>query len=237
MNEFCELWPGGPLFARQGGFPLGTDSVLLADFIAPGSAKRGVDLGCGTGVLSLLLLEKSEKLHMTGLELRSEAAAAARANLAANALEARGEIVCGDIRAVRTLFRSGSFDLAAANPPYFPTERGAVAPEDARAAARSERCCTLEELCAAAAFLLRTGGRFCLVHRPERLSEVFVCLHGHGVEPKRLRLVCAGPGRAPSLALIEGRRGGGAGLSIEPPLLLRGTDGNESEELRRIYRR
>ena len=237
MADFRELWPGGPLFRQSGHFRLGTDSILLADFIAPLSAKRGVDLGCGSGLLSRLLLEKSEKLHMTGLELLEEAAAAARENLAANALETRAEILCGDIRRVKALFPCGAFDLAAANPPYYPLGRGAVSPRPARAAARAEGSCTLDELCEAAAWLCRTGGRFCLVHKPERLSEVFVCLHGHGLEPKRLRLVCPAPGRAPNLALIESRRGGGSGLVIEPPLLLRDEAGRDSEELRRIYRR
>ena len=144
MADFRELWPGGPLFRQSGHFRLGTDSILLADFIAPLSAKRGVDLGCGSGILSLLLLEKSEKLHMTGLELLEEAAAAARENLAANALETRAEILCGDIRRVKALFPCGAFDLAAANPPYYPLGRGAVSPRPARAAARAEGSCTLD---------------------------------------------------------------------------------------------
>ena len=237
MPEFQELWPGGPVFAQAEHFRLSTDSLLLADFIRPGGARRGIDLGCGSGVLTLLLLERSETLHMTGLELLEEAAAVARANLAANALSSRGEIVCGDIRAVRQGFDAGSFDLVAANPPYYPLGRGARAPREERAAARSELNCTLEELCAAAAFLCRTGGRFFLVHKPERLSEVFVCMHEHSLEPKRLRLVCAAADRSASLALIEGRRGGGSGLAIEPPLLLTGPDGGESEELRRICHR
>ena len=237
MSDFRELWPGGPVFAQAGHFRLGTDSLLLADFIEPGAARRGIDLGCGSGVLALLLLEKSEALHMTGLELLEDAAAVARGNLAANALLGRGEIVCGDIRKVRELFQSGSFDLVAANPPYYPVASGARSPQAGRAAARSELCCTLDELCAAAAFLCRTGGRFCLVHKPERLSEVFVCMHEHSLEPKRLRLVCAAAERAPSLALIEGRRGGGSGLVIDPPLLLTDAGGGESEELRRICRR
>ena len=92
-------------------------------------------------------------------------------------------------------------------------------------------------LCAAAAYLLRTGGSFCLVHRPERLSELFVCLSAHGLEPKRLRLVCPREGSAPSLVLVEARRGGKPGLVIEPALLLTDADGKESEEVRRIYHR
>ena len=148
---------------------------------------------------------------MTGLELREEAAALARENLARNGLGERSEILTGDIREHRSLFSHGSFDLAVANPPYFAAGSGASSPDPARAGAREERDCTLPELCAAAAFLLPTGGRFCLVHRPERLSELFVCMSESGLEPKRLRLVCARAESAPSLVLAEGRRGGKAG--------------------------
>ena len=146
-------------------------------------------------------------------------------------------MLAGDIRAHRSLFGTGSFDLAVANPPYFPLRSGALSPDPVRAAARGETDCTLQELCAAAAYLLRTGGSFCLVHRPERLSELFVCLSAHGLEPKRLRLVCPREGSAPSLVLVEARRGGKPGLQIEPALVLTDADGKESAELRRIYHR
>lgn len=236
MTDFTELWPGGPRFAPGGFFPLGTDSVLLADFVPLAGAKRAVDLGCASGALGLLLLARSEKLHMTGLEIVPEAAALARENLRENGWEERGEIVCGDIRASRSLFRAGSFDLVVANPPYYPLGSGALSPDAGRAAARGEVSCTLGELVAAAAFLCRTGGRFCLVQKPERLAEVFVSMSAQGLEPKRLRLVCARAGAAPSLALIEGRRGGASGLAVEPALLLE-EDGAPSAELRRICHR
>ena len=237
MADSCELWPGGPRFIQAAHFALGTDSVLLADFVRPRLLRRGIDLGCGSGILSLLLLEKTEKLHMTGLELSAEAAGIARDNLALNGLSARGDIRCGDIRAVRADFRAGAFELAVSNPPYFPVGSGSLSPDAKRALARAEESCTLDELCAAAAYLLQTGGSFCLVHRPERLSELFVTLSKHGLEPKRLRPVCAREGRAPSRVLVEARRGGAHGLAIESTLLLRDPDGNESAELRRIYHR
>ena len=237
MREFQELWPGGPVFAQAAHFPLGTDSVLLADFANVRGVKKGIDLGCGSGVLSLLLLARTERLHMTGLELLSESAETARDNLQANALETRGEIVCGDIRAARSLFRSGAFDLVVANPPYYPLGTGALPEDPAQAAARGEVSCTLCELCAAAGYLCRSGGRFCLVHKPERLADVFAAMRAHGFEPKRLRLVCADRKAAPSLILLESRRGGKPGLAIEPALFLRGEDGEESAELKRIYRK
>ena len=237
MAEFSELWSGGPVFAQAAHAPLCTDSILLADFVRPERAARGVDLGCGSGILALLLLHQARALRMTGLELLPEAAELARENLARNGLEERGEILCGDIRAHRGLFPAGGFDLAVANPPYFPVERGALSPDPDRAAARGELTCSLEELCAAAQWLLRTGGSFCLVHKPERLAEVFVSMSGHGLEPKRLREVCPRPGAAPSLVLIEGRRGGKPGLRIEPPLVLTDPDGAESSEIKGIYHR
>ena len=124
-----------------------------------------------------------------------------------------------------------------ANPPYFPTGSGASSPDPARAGAREERESSLEDFCAAAAFLLPTGGRFCLVYRPERLTALLGCLHESGLEPKRLRFVSQRAESAPSLVLVEGRRGGKPGLVIEPPLILTDAEGRESAEVRRIYHR
>ena len=237
MLNMEHLWPGGPRFLQAAHFRLGTDSVLLADFVNTAGARHGMDLGCASGINLLLLLARTAALHMTGLEIVPEAASLARENLVLNGLEGRGEIVTGDIRDHRALFRAGSFDLVVCNPPYFPEGSGALPQNQDRAAAKSELLCTLPELCAAAAFLLRTGGRAFFVHRPERLSELFVCMTNAGLEPKRLRLVCTRAGDAPSLVLTEGRRGGKPGLRIEPALCLQNPDGTESAEYRRIYHR
>lgn len=237
MPEFTALWENGPVFAQAEHFRLGTDCVLLADFVNLRGVKRGIDLGCASGALALLLLCRSEKLHMTGLELVEEAAALARENMERNGLRDRSGLVCGDIRRHRELFKSGSFDLVVANPPYFPVERGFLSPKEGRRAARGETQCTLEDICAAAAFFCRTGGSFCLVYKPERLSELFCAMTARGLEPKRLRLVCHRADSAPNLVLVEGRRGGKPGLDILPPLILTGPDGRDSEEVLRIYHR
>lgn len=237
MTDFCELWPEGPVFKQAEHFKLGTDCVLLADFARLSGVKKGIDLGCASGAVSLLLLSRSEDLHMTGLELLPAAAEIARENMAANGLESRADIVCGDIRECRRFFKAGSFDLVVANPPYFPVGSGAASPDAARMCARGETDCTLDDICAAAEWLLRTGGSFCMVHKPERLSEVFVAMTAHKTEPKRLRTVAFRADSAPSLVLIEGKRGGRPGLRFEPPLILTAPDGGESAEVRRIYRR
>lgn len=237
MPTFEHLWENGPVFAQAEHFKLSTDSVLLASFVKSAGAKRGIDLGCASGAISLLLLQRMPKLHMTGLEIVPEAAALAQENMSANNLCERSHIITGDIRRHRELFRSGSFDLVVANPPYFPVGSGMLSPDEGRAGARGEALCGLEDICAAASFLLKTGGSFCLVHKPERLSELCCCMTKHGMEPKRLRMVCHKADSAPNLILLEGRRGGKAGLTIEPTLVIRNPDGSESDEIKNIYHR
>ena len=108
---------------------------------------------------------------------------------------------------------------------------------DSRAVARSERGCTLAEVIAAAAWCLKTGGAFCLVHRPERLAELLTAMSAAGLEPKRLRLVQHRAEKAPSLVLVGGRKGAKPGLDVQAPLILTGPDGRDTAEVRRIYHR
>jgi len=237
MSDFIELWQGGPLFKQAEHFKLGTDCVLLSNFVNITGARRGIDLGCASGAIALLLLSRSEKLHMTGLEILPEACSLAGENMRVNTLEERSTIVNSDIRRCRELFKSGSFDLVVSNPPYFPLGSGMLSPDSARAAARGETDCTLEDICAAAAFLCRTGGIFAIVHKPERLSEAMCTMSRYGLEPKRLRLVCHKAESAPNLVLIEAKRGGKPGLKIEPSLILRLENDEESEEVKKIYHR
>ena len=232
---FDELWPGTRFVRGESGFPLGTDAVLLADFAVRGSVRRFADLGCGAGVILVLLAQAFPDSQGFGVEIQPEAAETARKNAALNGVADRCEIRCGDLRLDADLPGAGAFDLVAANPPYFPVGSGYSAPEGSRRAAREERFCTLDDVCRAAARLTRWGGRFCIVHRPERLSELCVTLTAHGLEPKRLRMVCRTADAAPTLVLVEAQRGARPGLVIEPPLALYNADGTDSAESRRIY--
>ncbi|MDO4815548.1 MAG: methyltransferase [Bacillota bacterium] len=237
MYDFVELWQNGPRFAQSEHFKLGTDSILLADFVNTGKRARGIDLGCGSGILPLLLLNKAERLNMTGLEIIPDAAAFAEANLKENGLAERGKILVGDIKDHRRLFSSGEFDLVVSNPPYFAEGSGALSPRDDRAAARGELLCSLEDVVRAAAYLCRTGGAFYMVHRAERLADAVCLLREYGLEPKRLRTVSHSAEKEPSLILLEARRGGSAGIKLMPPLFIRNADGSETEEILRIYHR
>ena len=233
--EYDELWPGARFLRSGDGFSLGTDSVLLAAFAGGTRVRRLADLGCGAGVLTVLLLQKLPEAAAFGIELQADAAALCRENLALNGLSHRAEIRTGDLRDRSTLPEAGAFDLVAAKPPYFPAGSGYTAPDERRGTARDERCCTLRDICAAAAYLCRWGGAFAVVHRPERLSELFCAMTDCGLEPKRLRMVCRTAGDAPSLVLAEGRRGGKPGLTILPPLALYDAGGAESAELQKLY--
>lgn len=236
MEHWELLKPGGYRFVCDSAlFPPGTDTFLLSSLPSLKPGLQVCDLGCGTGLLGLLLLQREPRLNVTGVELQDEAVRLAERAAAENGLTDRLTVLHGDIREIRALLPAGSFDLVVCNPPYYPPNAGKSAKTPALQAARSESACTLQDVCRAAAWLLRWSGRACLVHKPERLTDLLCCMRSAGLEPKRLREVCKLPGSIPSLVLLEGRRGGRPGLSIEPPLVLQTPEGAPTEELDRIY--
>ena len=209
------LWDGGPcFFFGTNLFAPSTDSFALGYFAAPKNGDRVCDLGCGTGLLGALLLARDSTLTLHNVELQSDAMALAERTFSANGWAA--EWYRGDLRDV--LPAAGTMDYAVCNPPYFKVGSGASAPDGSRQTAREETGCTLDDVCAAAKRVLRWGGRFALVYRPERLVDLLYALRANGMEPKRLRFVQSGD--VPSLVLVEARRGGKAGLTIEPPLII-----------------
>ena len=235
MEKTDQLWPGGYHFWFDDTlFQPGTDSFLLGAFAAAKRGDRVCDLGAGTGLLGLLLLARQGDIHITNVELQSAACSLARRSAELNALSDRITCVEGDLRD-KALLGAGMFDLVVSNPPYFAHGSGAQAAAAARCTARSEVSCTLEDVFAAAARLLRWGGRFCLVFRTERLAELMETARKHKLEPKRLRLVQNTPHSAPSLLLLECRRGGKTGLNVEAPFLMTNADGSPSSELDAVY--
>ena len=234
MEHWESLCPGGCRFVYDDVlFRPGTDTFLLSSLPRLRPGLRVCDLGCGTGLLGLLLLQRQRDLQVTGVEILPQAVALAERAAAENGLADRLTFRLGDLR--QPLLPAGAFDLAVCNPPYYPASGGALPGSAARRSARSETACTLPELCRAAARLLRWGGSFCLVHKPERLADLCCALREAGLEAKRLRPVCQTVGAAPSLLLLEARRGGKPGLSWEAPLVLRGLDGAPTAEADAIY--
>ena len=236
MEHWESLKAGGYRFVYDDDlFPPGTDTFLLSSLPRLKRGLRVCDLGCGTGLLGLLLLQRQPELSVTGIDIQPAAVELAQKAAAENGLTDRLTFHTRDLRQAKTLFPTGSFDLAVCNPPYYSPESGATAKDAAIRTARSETECTLEDICSAAAYLLRWGGSFCLVHKPERLTDVLCALRSAAMEPKRLRFVSVTAERAPSLILVEGRRGGKPGLTVAPPLILQNPDGTPTDEVDAIY--
>ena len=235
---YDELWAGGPkLVSGENVFAVGTDAVLLSAFADTAGVKRACDLGCGSGIISILLAWNNPKMMVDGIELQLESARIASGNVKLNDLNDRINIIHADLRNYREIGNAGAYDLVVANPPYFPVGSGKSVESENIATARDERTCTLKDICKAAAFFTRWGGKFAMVHRPERLSEVFCAMTECGIEPKRFRFVQEKASSLPNLILVEGRRGGKPGLTIERPLCIRNEDGTETDYIKSIYHR
>ena len=215
-------------------FSLSTDSITLADFARVFSGARVCDLGCGCGALGLLLLAKCETLQVTGVEIQEPAARCAAENAAQNGLS-QFSVLYGDLREYRTLLPANGFDIVVSNPPYYPVSGGAAPEKLPLAIARSEVCCTLFDLCACAAWCLRFGGSFFLVHKPERLTDLLVTLRENRLEPKRLQFVRHHPEASVSLVLVEARSGAKPGLTLQNDLILHTSSGEKTADYKRLY--
>ena len=236
MEHWEYLKPDGLRFVWDDTlFRPGTDSFLLSSLPKLSAGLRVCDLGCGTGLLGLLLLQRQSELTVTGIDIQPAAVALAERAAAENRLTDRLMFRCIDLRQVRQHFSTGSFDLVVCNPPYYPPGSGHLRREDSLSIARSELMCPLDALCAAAARALRWGGRFFLVHKPERLTDLLCALRAARLEPKRIRFVRHRAGSPVSLVLLESRLGGRPGLQYEPDLVLYEPDGSASADCRRIY--
>lgn len=215
-------------------FSLSTDSMALADFARLKKGARVCDLGCGCGALGLLLLARDESLIITGVEIQPEASHLAAQNALDNGLS-QMHVLNRDLREFREVLPSNGFDAVVSNPPYYPVLSGAACETQSLAIARSEVSCTIADLCHAASWALRFGGSFFLVHKPERLTDVFVSLRQSGLEPKRLQFLRHRPASAASLMLIEARLGAKPGLRLERDLLLFTEAGEKTPDYLRIY--
>lgn len=220
-------------------FCFGVDAVLLAHFPAIKDRDRVIDLGCGFAPVPVIMAAEAQKrkisISVTGLEIQEDIAETAKKSIMDNRLTDCIRIVNGDILEAVSYFGAASFTLVTCNPPYRAVGDGPCPPNRAKAIARTELCCTLAEVIAAASRLLVPGGRFDVVYRPGRLAEMIALLVKHSLEPKRMRFVHPSPGKAPEMVLLEAVRGGRPGLSVEPPLFIRGEDGSYTKELLEIY--
>jgi len=191
----------------------GEDALYLADFSAPKAEDLPCDLCTGCGIIPIRWIAKGFPGSVSAAEISPAALPLWEKTIAENKLGDRFLPVCGDLR--ERLFPAESFTLVTANPPYFDTSAGEGCASPERDAARHESSCTLAELVAEAARLLRFGGRFCVCQRPERMAELFSLMRENHLEPKRLRLLCHPGEKRPWLLLAEGKKGAKPGLTVE----------------------
>jgi tRNA1(Val) A37 N6-methylase TrmN6 len=212
------------------GFPLSTDSMVLADFVKLPKNARVLDLGSGCGTLGLLLCSKDRNCQVTGVEIEEKAHLEALENIRRNNLDARMESICADLRSVSERFSPGSFSCCISNPPYF----GAGAISQSLPTARQEGSCTPEDLFSCGSRALKFGGDFFLVHKPERLAELVATAAKYSLEAKRLCLLRHRENAPVNLILLQLRKGAKPGLQWEE-IVLHHADGSPSPVYKEIY--
>ena len=201
-------------------FCFGVDAVLLSDFVRVREGESVLDMGTGNGIIPVLLSAKTEGKKFTGLEIQADTAEMARRSVAWNGLEDRVEIVTGDIREASQIFKPVFFDVITTNPPYMPAEHGIRNADSARAAARHEVLCTLDDILRESMRLLQDKGRFYMIHRPFRLTEILIKMNHYKIEPKRIRFIHPYADKEPVLVMVEGVRGARPGVKIDPPIII-----------------
>jgi len=237
---------GLKLMQDTNGFRFGTDTVLLTGFVNIKKHETALDLGCGTGAIPVLLCGKTEGRHFEGLEINERATDMARRSVEMNGLTGRIHIRTGDIKDIRNIYAASSFDVVTANPPYalgllndVRENKLSANPQDTMRSvddgARSETLLSFDDIAAAAAWALRYGGRFYLVHKPARLVEIINTLSAHKLEMKTLRFVQAYSDAKPKLALMEATLNGNPQLIVLPPLVIYKKRGVYTDEADAIY--
>ena len=226
---------GLKIIQKTDGFCFGMDAVLLSGFASVKPGERALDLGTGTGIIPLLLSEKTKGEHFTGLEIQTEIMKMAQRSVALNGLEKKIDIIQGDIKEASRIFGAASFDVVTSNPPYMNDAHGLKNPGDVKAISRHEVLCTLEDVVREGTKALKPGGRFYMVHRPHRLAEIITVMRQYKLEPKRMKFVHPFADKDANMVLIEAVRGGGAWLKLEPPVIVYKEPGVYTDEIYEIY--
>ena len=239
-NFSYELINGKLKICTSNEHKFGTDAFLLSDFAQVKRKDRCVDLGTGCGIIPLLWFRAPEDAPQVayGVDIQPQAIQQMKLTVEACDLQERLIPVEGDLKDLSPQLPADSFTLVTCNPPYKATNTGILNEADAHTIARHEILCNINDVCRAAARLLKFGGRLCICQRPERLLDTLEAMRNNKIEPKRLRFVQKKGDTAPWLFLVEGKKGSAPYMKVEAPFLIQAKDSDEnSDELRRVYRR
>lgn len=194
------------------GLLFGTDALLLSRFVKGAKKQKGLDIGVGSGSISLILLAEGKAAHMTGIDIQEDYARLSAENAERNGLSDRYRALYGDACNIKELVEAEFADFAVSNPPFMKAAAGKHNQCLPKSIARHEEYLPADKLCAAAAYALKYGGSFYVVYRPERLCTLITALKANALEPKRIHFALS-CGKA-ALVLIEARKGGAEGACI-----------------------
>ena len=204
------------LIQKPDGLTFGTDALLLAGYVT-GRHSAGAELGGGSGIISMLMLTRDKISTSVAYEVQEEYAELISRNAEYNSLSHRLTSVCADIRELGV---SESFDIVYTNPPYMKSSSGKSNLSDKKTIARHEIFGDIRDFTGAASRILKFGGAFYAVYRPDRLTDIICAMRACGIEPKRITFVHADTDAEASMVLIEGKRGGKSGLQLTKPLII-----------------
>lgn len=218
-------------------FCFGIDAVLLSNFVKVKKNGHVVDLCTGSGIVPILLSAKTDAKKITGIEIQSDIADMARRSVSYNKLDEKIDIINDDISNALKYINNCSVDSVCVNPPYMKDTTAIKNPDLPMAIARHELLTDLETVINIASKLLKESGKFFMVHRPSRLSEIFTSMRQNRIEPKRLRFIHPYIESKANLVLIEGAKGSGVWLDVEPPLVVYKDKNVYTDEVLKIYGR
>jgi len=210
------------------------DALLLENFISAKRLEKGIELGTGSGIISILLSKRIKGSKITAVEIQKSLAERAGRNISLNGLDDRIEILSKDIKDLRKTFPTNEFDYVFSNPPFRKPKTGLMSIYEEKAVARHEIEITLPDLIGTASYLLKHSGKFYMIYHPFRLAELISHLRKSRLEPKRIRFVHSRTGEEAKMVLIEAVKGSGIWLKISPPLYLYEKGNKYSEELNSI---
>ena len=220
---------------KKNGFRFGVDAVLLANFANVKRNARVIDLCSGTGIIPFIIAGKTDAKKIIGIEIQEDMVEMAKRSVEYNKLKEKIEFIHGDLKDIELLKNIERAEVVTVNPPYKLKNSGIKNLEDKNAIARHEILCTLEDVIIACRTVLKDNGRMFMVHRPDRLVDIFTLMRKYKIEPKRVRMVHPYEGKAPNIVLIEGQRDGGRFLKWETPLNVHTDNGEYTDEIMKMY--
>lgn len=225
------------IIQKKKAFRFGIDAVLLANYANVKNNHTVIDLCTGTGIVPFIIAGKTKAKKVLGIEIQDEFVEMAHRSVEINNLQNRVDFMCADLKDTAVLKKLERADVVTVNPPYKLMNAGIKNATDKLTIARHEVLCNLENVIAASRILLKDNGRLYMVHRPERLADIFCLMRKYKIEPKRVQFVHPSAKKAPNIVLVEGQRDGGSFLKFEEPLYVYDDKGCYTKEIDEIYGR